>query len=84
MTGARELEILVTSAIYVSLLCATLNPLPGLLEVHCLSPLRDVSPATIPAMVDVLAEWSARCETVRRGLEGEVERIKTRAGERGR
>ncbi|KFY67253.1 hypothetical protein V497_00490 [Pseudogymnoascus sp. VKM F-4516 (FW-969)] len=79
LSDARELESLVTSAIYASLLTATLNPRDGLVAVSSVAPLRDVQPAQIPVLIGTLEEWAGRCSATLEGLEKQVAGIKANA-----
>lgn len=84
LNDARELETLVTSAIYAGLLTATLNPRDGLLAVSSVAPLRDVEPAQIPVLIGTLEEWAGRCSATLEGLEKQVASIRAGALRRHR
>ncbi|KAF2813061.1 uncharacterized protein BDZ99DRAFT_473784 [Mytilinidion resinicola] len=60
LPSPRALEELITTAIYASLLTATLDPAHGLVNVSSISPLRDLAPGALPALSATLAAWSAR------------------------
>lgn len=79
-----ELESLVTTAIYASLLTARLSPAsnPPSVNVTAVAPLRDVQPQSLPKMITNLTEWEARCGEVASDLEAEIARIKSEAGKR--
>ncbi|OBT73810.1 hypothetical protein VF21_08005 [Pseudogymnoascus sp. 05NY08] len=79
LSDARELETLVTTAIYAGLLSATLNPHDGLVAVSSVAPLRDVEPAQIPVLIGTLEEWAGRCSATLEGLEKQVASIKAGA-----
>jgi COP9 signalosome complex subunit 7 len=78
---AAELESLVTTAIYSSLISARLSPAsnPPLVHVTSVAPLRDVRPQTVSDMISILSEWEGRCGAVIGGIEAEVAKIKARA-----
>ncbi|KAF2493993.1 hypothetical protein BU16DRAFT_512194 [Lophium mytilinum] len=61
LPSPRALEELITTAIYASLLTATLDPAHGLVNVTSIAPLRDLAPGAIPSLAATLAAWSARC-----------------------
>lgn len=84
LSDARELETLVTTAIYAGLLTATLNPRDGLVAVSSVSPLRDVEPAQIPVLIGTLEEWAGRCSATLEGLEKQVASIRAGALRRHR
>ncbi|KAL5345704.1 hypothetical protein ACLOAV_009458 [Pseudogymnoascus australis] len=84
LNDARELEALVTSAIYAGLLNATLNPRDGLVAVSSVAPLRDVEPAQIPVLIGTLEEWAGRCSATLEGLEKQVASIRAGALRRHR
>ncbi|KAI5807665.1 hypothetical protein DFH27DRAFT_511420 [Peziza echinospora] len=77
----RQLEDLVISAIYSSLLSAKLDTLHQRVEVSSTSG-RDVDPETeIPLMVGTLRNWEARCEETLAEIEEQVEGVKREARE---
>ncbi|KAJ5281188.1 hypothetical protein N7478_006560 [Penicillium angulare] len=80
-----DLESLVTSAIYSSLLGARLSPSsnPPTVNVTSVAPLRDVQPQSLGKMITQLTEWEARCGEVARDLEAEIEAVKANAAIRG-
>lgn len=79
-----ELESLVTTAIYSSLITARLSPAsnPPTVNVTSVAPLRDVKPQSLTAMISILTEWESRCGDVVSDIEAEIERIKTDASKR--
>lgn len=79
-----ELESLVTTAIYSSLITARLSPAsnPPTVNVTSVAPLRDVKPQSLSTMITLLTEWETRCGDVVSDLEAEIERIKTDAAKR--
>lgn len=79
-----ELESLVTTAIYASLISARLSPAsnPPSVNVTAVAPLRDVQPQSLPKMISNLAEWESRCGEVVSDLEAEIARVKSEAANR--
>ncbi|PBP19080.1 PCI domain-containing protein [Diplocarpon rosae] len=75
----RELEDLVISAIYAGLISATLDPYHQNVAVSSVSPLRDLQPDSVPAMLNTLNEWSARCVSTLADLEKQITSIKAEA-----
>jgi COP9 signalosome complex subunit 7 len=75
----RELEDLVIAAIYAGLVNATLDPYHQLVAVSSVSPLRDLQPNSIPAMITTLNEWSTRCVSTLADLEKQIAKIKAEA-----
>jgi COP9 signalosome complex subunit 7 len=75
----RELEDLVIAAIYGGLVNATLDPYNQLVAVSSVSPLRDLQPNSIPAMLSTLNEWSTRCVSTLADLEKQITKIKAEA-----
>lgn len=84
ITTPAELESLVTTAIYSSLITARLSPAsnPPTVNVTSVAPLRDVKPQSLSTMITILTEWETRCGDVVNDLEAEIERIKTDAAKR--
>mgnify|MGYP003640816381 CR=1 FL=1 len=80
----RELEDLVISAIYAGLVSATLDPYHQVVAVSSVSPLRDLQPNSIPAMLNTLNEWSTRCVSTLADLEKQIAGIKAEALKRHR
>ncbi|CRG92295.1 COP9 signalosome complex subunit 7 [Talaromyces islandicus] len=79
--NASELESLVTTAIYSSLIKARLSPAsnPPTVNVTAVAPLRDVQPQAVSSMISVLTEWEGRCGDVISGIEAEIAKIKDQA-----
>ena len=79
-----DLESLVTTAIYSSLLTARLSPAatPPTINVTSVAPLRDVQPQSLPKMISVLEEWQLRCGNVIGDLEAEIQAVKSNAAKR--
>lgn len=85
LTHSRELEDLVTSAIYASLINATLDPAHLTVHIHSVAPLRDVSPrAAIPSLLSSLRSWAARCDAALSDLEARVVAVRATADARAR
>ncbi|KAF3491842.1 ACOB protein [Arthroderma uncinatum] len=76
-----ELESLVTTAIYSSLISARLSPTttPPTINVTSVAPLRDVRLQAVDGMITTLAEWEGRCQDVVEGIEAEINTIKADA-----
>lgn len=75
---------MVISAIYAGLINATLDPYNQLVVVSSVSPLRDLQPNSIPAMLKTLAAWEVRCGDNLSELEKQIERVKKEAARRAR
>jgi COP9 signalosome complex subunit 7 len=84
LSSTVELESLVTTAIYASLISARLSPAstPPTVNVTSVAPLRDVQPQFLPKMVTLLTQWEARCGEVVNDLEAEIARVKENAEKR--
>lgn len=82
LSTSRELEQLVTDAVYTSLLTATLNSKTQIVSVSSVAPLRDLAPGSLTSMMTELAAWSSRCDSVLADLEAEVAKVKKDAAER--
>ncbi|KAJ6089636.1 hypothetical protein N7467_004852 [Penicillium canescens] len=82
--STTDLESLITTAIYASLITARLSPAskPPSVNVTAVSPLRDVQPTSLPKMISILTEWESRCGDVVSDLEAEIARVKTDAAKR--
>ncbi|KAN0068861.1 COP9 signalosome subunit 7 [Elaphomyces granulatus] len=81
ITTFSDLESLVTTAIYASLITARLSPAtnPPIINVTSVAPLRDVRPQTVPTMIAILSEWEGRCGQAIGGIEAEIAKIKAQA-----
>lgn len=79
-----ELESLVTTAIYSSLLTARLSPAshPPTVNVTSVAPLRDVKLPSLTSMISTLTEWESRCGDVIGDIELQIEKIKADAVKR--
>lgn len=83
ISTTSELESLVTTAIYSSLITARLSPTssPPAVNVTAVAPLRDVHPQTVSTMISILSEWESRCGDVIGSIETEIAKIKAQAAE---
>lgn len=79
---ARELEDLVISAIYAGLVAGTLDPYNQVVNLSSVSPLRDLPPNSIPAMLNTLNDWSSRCVSTLADLERQIATVKADAMKR--
>lgn len=81
ITSIPELETLITSAIYSSLLTARLSPAstPPTIHISSVAPLRDLRPASLPEMLKILQTWESRCASIVSELEQQIAAIKTDA-----
>lgn len=81
ISNPADLESLVTTAIYSSLLTARLSPAssPPTVNVTSVAPLRDVKPQSLSKMISVLADWESRCGGVISDIEAEIANIKANA-----
>lgn len=70
---------MVISAIYASLVSATLDPYHQVVHISSLSPLRDLQPNSIPSMIATLDTWSSRCDSTLADLEKQIASIKSAA-----
>jgi len=76
---SRELEDLVISAIYAGLVSGTLDPYNQVVNLSSVSPLRDLTPNSIPSMLSTLNEWSSRCVSTLADLEKQIAQVKADA-----
>ncbi|KAF2093484.1 PCI-domain-containing protein, partial [Rhizodiscina lignyota] len=79
LSSTRELESLLTTAIYSSLITATLDPSHGVAIISSVSPLRDLSPGSVPSLLNQLAMWSERCESALTDLDAKIAEVKSAA-----
>ncbi|OCK85557.1 hypothetical protein K432DRAFT_318109 [Lepidopterella palustris CBS 459.81] len=84
LPSTRALEELITTAIYSSLLTATLDPAHGIVNVTSISPLRDLAPGSLPTMQSTLFTWSQRCEDALSDLDKQMVAVKKAAVQRER
>ncbi|RGP72095.1 hypothetical protein FSPOR_2940 [Fusarium sporotrichioides] len=84
LSGPREVENLVISAVYAGLLHATLDAARATVQVSSVAPLRDLAPGAIPDMTAALKTWSDRCATTLSGVELQIREIRTTAAARQR
>jgi COP9 signalosome complex subunit 7 len=78
----RDLEQLVTAAIYENLLTATLNPAAQTVVITSVAPLRDLAPGSVGQLLGELSAWSGRCDSVLADLQAEISRIEAEAVKR--
>jgi COP9 signalosome complex subunit 7 len=78
----RDLEQLVTTAIYETLLTATLNPAAQTVVITSVAPLRDLAPGSVDQLLGELSAWSGRCDSVLADLQAEISRIEAEAVKR--
>jgi COP9 signalosome complex subunit 7 len=82
LSSVRELEDLVISCIYANLISGTLDPYNQRVSINSVSPLRDLSPGSVPSMISTLKAWDARCASTLATLEQQIEQIKEEAKKR--
>ncbi|KAL4747378.1 CSN complex subunit 7 [Aspergillus terricola var. indicus] len=84
LSTPSELESLVTTAIYSSLITARLSPAtnPPTVNVTSVAPLRDVKPTSLPTMISTLTAWEARCGSVISDMEAEIAKIRANSAHR--
>lgn len=84
LSSPAALESLVTSCIYAGLLKARLSPnsTPPAVNIHSVAPLRDLRPQSLPAILQILSTWSARCDSVVSDIDNHIASIKNSAWER--
>ncbi|KAE8144806.1 hypothetical protein BDV25DRAFT_85753 [Aspergillus avenaceus] len=84
ITAPSELESLVTTAIYSSLITARLSPAtsPPTVNVTSVAPLRDVKPQSLTTMISILTQWETRCGDVISDIEAEIAKIRTNSAKR--
>ncbi|KAL5042178.1 CSN complex subunit 7 [Aspergillus fruticulosus] len=84
LSAPSELESLVTTAIYSSLITARLSPAtnPPTVNVTSVAPLRDVKPTSLPLMISTLAAWESRCGSVISNIEAEIAKIRADSAQR--
>lgn len=80
--STRDLEQLVTEAIYDNLITATLNPTAQTVVITSVAPLRDLAPGSVTQLLGELSAWSGRCDAVLADLQAEVARIEANAVKR--
>jgi COP9 signalosome complex subunit 7 len=82
LNSAVALEDLVITAIYGGLVSGTLDPKNQRVCISSTSPLRDVSPTSIPSLISTLHDWSGRCNSTLASLEQQIASIKSEAARR--
>lgn len=84
LSSSRQLEDIVTTAIYAELLDATLDPAREAVHVTRVAPLRDIAPGSVPAMLGALKNWSSRCTSTLADLETHALNIRNQASVRAK
>jgi len=81
LSSNSALESLIRTAIYSSLLTARLSPnsTPPTVHIHSVAPVRDLRPQSLPAMLQILSTWEARCASVTADLESQIAAIRNNA-----
>ncbi|EGX91375.1 COP9 signalosome subunit 7 (CsnG) [Cordyceps militaris CM01] len=83
LDAPRELEVLVTTAIYAGLLDAKLDPARQRVQVTRVAPLRDLRPdEDVPRMRAALHAWSDRCAAIIDDVERHTEQVRQGAAAR--
>lgn len=82
LESSRDLEQLVTAAIYDNLITATLNPAAQTVIISSVAPLRDLAPGSVSQLLGELSAWSGRCDDVLADLQAEVAKIEANAVKR--
>ncbi|KAL4913399.1 hypothetical protein BDW62DRAFT_166469 [Aspergillus aurantiobrunneus] len=84
LSAPSDLESLVTTAIYSSLITARLSPAttPPTVNVTSVAPLRDVKPTSLPTMISTLTAWESRCGSVISDIEAEIAKIRADSAQR--
>ncbi|KAI2626079.1 hypothetical protein GGS26DRAFT_190956 [Hypomontagnella submonticulosa] len=82
LPDARSVEDLVISAIYAGLMEAQLDPRHQAVLVSSVSPLRDLEPGSVPAMLTALRTWSGRCNDTLADLRSQIAILKSDARKR--
>lgn len=77
----RALEDLIISCLYAGLLTVKLDTVNNRLNVSSVAPLRDLRANSVPQMVQVLADWDARCIGVLGDIEAQMKAVRQRAVE---
>lgn len=81
LSSTTELESLITSCIYSSLITARLSPTsdPPTVHITSVAPLRDLRPQSLPALLHILSVWSSRCDNVITDLNNTISSIQSTA-----
>ncbi|KAL3476372.1 hypothetical protein BJX99DRAFT_227999 [Aspergillus californicus] len=84
LSNPSDLESLVTSAIYASLITGRLSPAtnPPSVNVTSVAPLRDVKLTSLPTMISTLTAWESRCGSVITDIEVEIAKIRADSAQR--
>jgi COP9 signalosome complex subunit 7 len=56
--------------------------MPPAVHIHSVAPLRDLRPQSLPAILQILSTWSARCDSVVSDLDSHISSIRSTARER--
>jgi COP9 signalosome complex subunit 7 len=83
LSSDKELEKLVTKAIYSNLVTGTLDPARQLVNITSVAPLRDLAPGSVPALAASLATWSAQCTSMLATLDADIQNVKLKAKNTG-
>ncbi|KAL3464705.1 hypothetical protein BJX64DRAFT_88872 [Aspergillus heterothallicus] len=84
LSAPSDLETLVTTAIYSSLITARLSPAtnPPTVNVTSVAALRDVKPTSLPSIISILTAWESRCGSVITDIEQEIAKIRLESARR--
>ncbi|XWW99734.1 hypothetical protein V2A60_007746 [Cordyceps javanica] len=82
LDSTRELETLVTTAIYAGLVDAKLDPARQRVQVTRVAALRDLHPDDVTGMRTALRSWSDRCASVLDDIERHTKRVRAAAAAR--
>ncbi|KAJ4164289.1 hypothetical protein LMH87_005966 [Akanthomyces muscarius] len=82
LDSTRQLETLVTTAIYAGLVDAKLDPARQRVQVASVAPLRDLSPDDVAQMRAALRGWSDRCSSVLEDVEAHMAQVRAAAAAR--
>ncbi|KAL2808383.1 CSN complex subunit 7 [Aspergillus granulosus] len=84
LSAPSDLETLVTTAIYSSLITARLSPAttPPTVNVTSVAALRDVKPTSLPSIISTLTAWESRCGSVITDIEHEIAKIRLESARR--
>ncbi|KAI9688316.1 MAG: hypothetical protein M1820_010261 [Bogoriella megaspora] len=84
LPSPRDLENLIISGIYSSLLTASLSPNTRTVDVSSVAALRDLAPGSLTTSLSPsLSAWSRRCEAELQNLEAQILAIKVKAKKEG-
>lgn len=83
LPDTRALEALLSTALSAALIAGHLDPRHSLIAVTSVAPLRDLPPASVPALAATLTNWEGRCDGMLAELDSRVEAIRSNAAKRG-